>query len=417
MTGGILGWAIPALVVFGSAAVIAFAVAWAVRASRRSPRARAAAERARTDAGAALVRLDDEIGELDIDVALSGAMYGGDAPATLRRAKMNAEHVRDRAFADYSVLDDPALVPAERQRRARDILARLSKTLADLDRARTEHGAWLAQHRTAADQISAARQRLTEAREQIGDPAALVAALQQRFDASEWQDAADAAARSRSALADAAAHLDRAEQGAADPTVNALPDISAAERALRDAQTAAARLDLECRQLTEASDSLADEFAGARAAIRAASALRDQVEPDAASRLGAAIADAVSALDALEPGAARQPMHTVDRIARLRDRLDLAIGDARSAQQRLRGARTALPGTLASAAAAVSRAEGAAATAGADARARLAAAQRELVDARRRTDPVEALDAARRAMRHAEDAQALADYDRLGGPG
>lgn len=415
--GTVLGWAIPALVVFGSAAAIVVVVGWTVRASRRSPRARAAADQARTDAGAALVRLDDEIGELDIDVALSGSMYGGDAPPGLRRAKMNAQHVRDRAFADYSALDDPALAPAERRRRARDILARLSKTLAELDRARAEHGAWTAQHRTAADQISTARQRLTEAREQIGDPAALVAALQQRFDAAEWQDAADAAARTRAALADAAAHLDRAEQGAADPTVNALPDLAAAERALRVAQTSAARLDRECRQLTEASDSLADEFTVARSAIRAASALREHVEPDAAARLGAAIADAAAALDALEPGAVRQPMHTVDRIARVRDRLDLAIGDARSAQQRLRAARTALPGTLASAAAAVSRAEGAAATAGADARTRLAAAQRELTDARRRADPVEALDAARRAMRQAEDAQALADYDRLGRPG
>lgn len=410
----VLGWAIPALVVFGGTAVLAFAIGWAVRAARRSPRARASAEQARTDAGAALVRLDDEIGELDIDVSLAGAMYGGDAPPTLRRAKMGAQHVRDQAFADYSALDDPALAPADRRRRARDILTRLQRALADLDRARTEHGAWVERHRAAGDQIAAARSRLDDARREIGDPDALVASLQQRFDPAEWNDAAVAAASARAALADADAHLTEAGAAAADPTRNALPDLAAAERSLRDAQSAASRLDQSHRQLTEASEAVTAEFAAARTAVRQASDLRAQVDPDVAMRLGVAVAEASAALDALEPSAARLPLHTVDRIAKVRDRLDLAIGDARTAQQRLRGARTALPGTLATAIAAVTRAEASASGAGADARARLAAAQRELADARRATDPVEALDAARRAMRHAEDSQALAAYDRMG---
>ncbi|WP_249934623.1 hypothetical protein [Microbacterium ulmi] len=51
----------------------------------------------------------------------------------------------------------------------------------------------------------------------------------------------------------------------------------------------------------------------------------------------------------------------------------------------------------------------------ADARVRLVSAQRELAIARQAQDPVDALDAARRAIRHAEDAKALADYARLGG--
>ncbi|MBN9172680.1 MAG: hypothetical protein J0I70_00810, partial [Microbacterium sp.] len=50
---------------------------------------------------------------------------------------------------------------------------------------------------------------------------------------------------------------------------------------------------------------------------------------------------------------------------------------------------------------------------GAAPRVRLAAAQDELAAARQAADPVEALDAARRAMRHAEDAQALAAYARM----
>ena len=48
----------------------------------------------------------------------------------------------------------------------------------------------------------------------------------------------------------------------------------------------------------------------------------------------------------------------------------------------------------------------------ASARLRLLTAQRELAEARQAPDPVSALDAARRAMREAEDAKALADYER-----
>ncbi|KHK96010.1 hypothetical protein LK09_16760 [Microbacterium mangrovi] len=410
----VLGWVIPAVVVFGGTAVLAMLIGWAVRASRRSPRARASADRARTDAGAALVRLDDELGDFDIDVTLAGSMYGGDAPPVLRHAKMSAQHVRDQAFGSFAELDDPALVPVERERRAKDVLARVTKALAELDAARAQYARWTAEHRSAGDEVAAVRARLTAVQRQLGDPGALVASLRGRFDPSECADAEAAAARTQAALAEASARLDTAERGAADPTRNALPDLAAAERALRDAQDAARRLDQSAERLTAASDSVAAQFADARSAVRQAAALREQLEPDAAVRLGTAIARASAELDAVEPDSARRPMHAVDRIARIRDGLDLATGDARSAQQRLRGAQTALPGTLATAAAAVSRAEGVAATAGADARARLALAQRALGDAQRGTDAMTALDAARRAIRHAEDAEALANYDRLG---
>src|SRR5690606_10181688 len=62
-------------------------------------------------------------------------------------------------------------------------------------------------------------------------------------------------------------------------------------------------------------------------------------------------------------------------------------------------------GAIAQAEAAIAHAH-----AGAGARSRLLSAQRELAAARQSDDPVEALDAARRALRDAVDAQTLADY-------
>jgi len=92
---------------------------------------------------------------------------------------------------------------------------------------------------------------------------------------------------------------------------------------------------------------------------------------------------------------------------------------ARTAQNRLDGARGALGGAIAIAEsqlrvarAAIDRGRGGV---GADARTRLAEAERQLVIARQEPDPVAALDAARRATSRASDAEALAMFDARGG--
>ncbi|WP_375386494.1 hypothetical protein [uncultured Microbacterium sp.] len=412
----ILGWVIPALVVFGVTAIALAVIAWAIRRSRRSPRARAAAEAVRADAGASLVRLDDAVDELELEVGLSGALYGGGAPTSLRRARMTAQHVRDDAFVEYRGISGSDMLPSDIRRVASRITTKTDAAFAAISRARAEHADWVAQNVSAADQIASARTRLAALRESMGDPSALVADLSSRFDEEEWREAARAA-RDATAEADAADELlAAATAAAADPSRSALADLAGAERSLRQAQANARALEETHRLVTQAAQALASEFDSARSALRHAILTREQLEPEGADRLGDEVRSIQDALSALETDAARRPTRTVDAIARLRDRLDLALGDARTAQQRLRGARTALPGTLAAARGAVARAEGAAAhgRSGADARVRLAAAQDELAAARRAQDPVEALDAARRAMRHAEDAQALADYDRLG---
>ncbi|MBN9171419.1 MAG: hypothetical protein J0I50_05955, partial [Microbacterium sp.] len=142
LLGAVLGWLVPVVVVFGVAAIAIAAIAWAIRAARRSPRARARAEAARTDAGSALVRLDDEVGELDLEVSLSGALYGGDAPPSLRRARRTAQHVRDRAFEEFQAISDETLAPSETERRARLIRARVDRALGIIAGARADHRQW-----------------------------------------------------------------------------------------------------------------------------------------------------------------------------------------------------------------------------------------------------------------------------------
>jgi DNA repair exonuclease SbcCD ATPase subunit len=416
--GAFLGWFVPAVVVFGVAAIALAVIAWAIRRARRSPRALGRAEEARIAAGSALVRLDDAVDELDLEVSLSDALYGGTAPAELRRARMTAGHARDRAFAEYADLTDAAPpAPAEAVRRANAVEARARDAVAAIERARDHYRDWLRTQASAPAHVEALRERADRLQATIGDPDALVAELVARYDEGEWRAPSDAADRTLHALRRAIAHLDAADAVRDDPTRTALPDLAEAERALRTAEEQARALEESHRLVTQAALALPGEFEAAREEIRTALASLPALPPDAGARLGAELRTAQDALDALEPLAERRPTETVARIARLHDRLDLAQGDARTAQERLRGARTALPGTLASARRALAHAEvsvGRPGT-GPNARVRLAAARDELARARQASDPVEALDIGRRALRHAEDAASLADYDHLPG--
>lgn len=411
------GWLIPSLVVFGVAVIGLVVLVWALRRARRSPRARAAAEQLRREAGATLVRLDDEVGELELEVGLSGALYGGGAPASLRRARLTGQHVRDAGFEEYRAISGSDVLPDDIRRVSTRIQRRATEALAAIAAARQEHAAWVRANVSAASQVDAARQRLVQLRASMGDPAALVAELSARFAEDEWRDASRAAHSALSEADQATRLLETAAAHAADPSVSALRELAAAERALRQAETDARILEESHRLVLQASQALPDEIASARAALRHASATREHLEPADAERLGDAIRAAEAELSRVETDAARRPTWAVDRIARLRDRLDLAIGDAHTAQQRLRGARTALPGTLAAARRAIAQAEAsvAHARAGVDARSRLLSAQDELAHARQADDPVAALDAARRAMRDAQDAKALADFDHRDG--
>jgi hypothetical protein len=410
----LLGWLVPAAVVFGVAAIAIVLLVWAVRRSRRSPRARAAAEQARLAAGAALVRLDDAVAELDLEVGLSGALYGGGAPVSLRRARLTGQHVRDESFDEYRRIGAPDAEPDDIRRSSGRIDRRSNEALRAIAAARAEHDAWVKANVSAASQIAGAQERLDRLREGMGDPAALVAELSSRFAEDEWRDASSAAHAALEEADEAARLLGEAAAHAADPSRSALADLGAAERALRQAEADARILEESHRLVMQAAQAVPGEIEAARTALRQAAVTREHLDPVDAERLGGELRALHAELDDIETDASRRPSLTVDRVARLRDRLDLALGDARTAQQRLRGARTALPGTLAAARSAIAQAEASVVhtRAGADARARLISSQRELAAARQAQDPVSALDAARRALRDAEDAKALADYAR-----
>ncbi len=148
---GILGWVIPAVVVFGVTAIAIAVIAWAIRSARRSPRARAAADALRAKAGGVLVQLDDAVDELDLEVGLSGALYGGGAPTSLRRARLTAQHVRDDSFDEYRAICEPDAAPADIRRVSARIERRSTEALAVIAAARAEHADWVRANVSARD--------------------------------------------------------------------------------------------------------------------------------------------------------------------------------------------------------------------------------------------------------------------------
>ena len=219
------------------------------------------------------------------------------------------------------------------------------------------------------------------------------------------------------ALADATAALDDAErrlarsEPAAEPLAVVADRLDRASRDLADIEG----VELE---LAAAQSDAAEEAASLDAELVAARAERDaQDDADSAGALGAAIG-AASAVMAARSEFAGDPFAERDRLRAARDRLEVARAAARNAQGRLDGARGALGGAIAIAEsqARVARAaiERGGPRVGADARTRLAEAERQLVIARQEPDPVAALDAARRAASRASDAEALAAFDTHG---
>ena len=114
---------VPSAVVFGTATALA---------DRAGPCGRCAGPAAapvparprrpqRATAGSALVALDDAVAELDLEVGLSGALYGGEDAATLRRARMSAQHARDQAFQEYRDISAPDVPPPVVRRTAERI--------------------------------------------------------------------------------------------------------------------------------------------------------------------------------------------------------------------------------------------------------------------------------------------------------
>lgn len=400
--------------------VVAGFIVWSViavarRAQRRPAEVEAQLRPLEVRAGSALVRLDDAIHDAADELGFALAQFGPDDARAYRAALDSARADAREAFALQQRLDD-GVHDTERQRREWTerilaLCARASETLAEQDRAfesrRRLEVAAPQQLARLGREIDAVRDRLARALEAapqggadpraVAEPAAAASAL------------LDAAA---SALDDATL---RRHTNELEPVGERLHE---AHRSIVRANGLVEAIDRATTERADATARLAEAVAAARAELDAARALRDEHEvPAQRDAVNAAIAELEqTAAQAAEHGGA-DPGAALDRLLRARARLDSAAASARNAEQRLTQARSALAGALRQAESHIAAASDVITAnrgrVGADARTRLAEANRQLDLARDEADPVAALDAARRASSRAQDADALARYDAM----
>ena len=413
-------WWLPSLLVFGVAAVALGGAVVGLRrlGSRRERRDLEQSRAAEVQAKSRIVQADDAVREAEREMAFVEAQFGAASAHELRATVDSARGWLREAFLLQQRLDDAESNSAAERRNwtariddlCRSALAAIGEADAALTaRRRAERG--------AGAELPALREQAARLDRRRAEASQTLDRLATRFDASALGAARSAARRAEAALTAATESLDEAERRvesrrpvedrlgvAGDRVAQAardLGEIEGFELELAAAQAAAA----------EEREAIEGELAAARQERDGAD------DPDAGARLGAAVGEA--SVVAARAALVGDPFADRDRLRAARDRLEVARAAARTAQNRLDGARGALGGAIAIAEsqlrvarAAIDRGRGGV---GADARTRLAEAERQLVIARQEPDPVAALDAARRATSRASDAEALAMFDVRGG--
>lgn len=412
-------WWLPSLIVFGTAAL---AVVLGLRALRSRQRkqgidpvsTRAALEQS---AGVELVRADDLLRSAEDEVEFARAQFGDRAAADLASTVAAAREQLREAFQLHQQLHDAVPDSEAQRRRWSQRIVELCNAISESVSAQTAQlDSRRAVERSAPDQLAELEQGVSATRARIADADATLDRLSETYAPSTYAGIESAPTVATEALAAAESTLatarDRitASESAGEVLESAAKHLQTARHALDSVSRTASGLD-------SASSELATVVAQTRRSVNDATAKRDAASlPESADEISRAL-DVVTATIALVTDR-RQLPDPLARLDELRDsvsRLDAALAVARSQQQRIDNAREALRGALFSARSHLDVARGFVednrGRVGADARTRLAEAERQLALAEAADDPVEALDTARRVSRLAQDADALARYD------
>jgi chromosome segregation ATPase len=402
----------------GGTVVVAFAaltVAGVVLLTRRARRTAKAPLPGRTDAGVALVRADDAVRAAADDLAFAVAQFGEDRTRDFARALEAARADLDKAFALQNRLDDAEPEGENRRKgwaksiraladRARETVQAEAARFADLRR----------NEASAPETLKLIRAQLSAVEARTPAAAKVLAELRKSYVETAVAPVADNIDAAEKAVAAARTAADEADAAIATSRVTAVSDaLETAQRRGREAATLLDAIEHRRDELAAAVAEIATLAAEQQKALEQARALRDAPpDPDSSAAVNDAIAALESELAAVGGAGRRDPVAELDRLVDADDALDVAVSAARNQQRRLDGARGALAGALVSARAQISSVEDFIDSrgGGAGSRTKLAEAKRELVIAENESDPVAALDAARRAQNRARDADDLARY-------
>lgn len=405
--------------------ITGIAAALALAASRRRGKSRAAAAQAAhelTDlerrAGSALVRLDDAIKTSEQEVGFATAQYGEAAAAPFAQALEQARAQLAQAFAIRQQLDDD--VPDTNEQRAAwstQNLQLVEQATGDLD-AQTEAFAKLRDlERQATTLLPQLRQHLESVRTRLAASQTSIAQLQRTYDTTETAEIAGNATQAESLLSFAATQIDEAQASLDAQRSSAAGALQTAQQSIDQAASLLDGVDKASTEVAHAAAQLPAALADLRSDIAAAQSVPAEAHsPALASSLSAAqqaVTDAQAVLD----GALRRPRAALTTLLAADAALTSAraAADARTVQ--LAQLRARLERQLPEAQAWIDSARDFITTrrgaVGAQARTRLADAERSIDQARALadTDPTSAVAAAEQARARANEALQLAQRD------
>ena len=365
-----------------------------------------------------LVRVDDALKNADDELGYAVAQFGEDRTKAFETVLVNAKATLAEAFGLQQKLDDATQDSQTQQREwnariihlcetAQTALAQHEREFAELRQREQNAPAKLARVRDLLDGVN---RRVTEARRTL-------TTLATTYTGGAIASIADNIDRAKAELNQARDATTLAEERIADSGGTAGDAIRSATEHTHRASQLLAAIETLHTELGTASRAVTNLQEATRQNLSEARALRD-APPDAdfSSAVASAIETVEAALAAKEP--LSDPLASLEILRAANVELDASMAGARNQQRRLEGARTALVGALVGARSQLvatrdyitTRRSGV----GAEARTRIAEAERLLTVAENETDPVAALDTARSSATYSRDADALARYDLLG---
>ena len=377
----------------------------------------------RTRSNILLVRADEAVTAGENELGFAQAQFGEPRTAEFAAAVADARGRLAEAFRLQQALDDSVPESAQKKREwTLQIAALCESAIAGVRNQDRDFSALRSVEADSPARIAALQARVLAARSRLAPAADTLARLSSAYAPVLLEGAATTVETATLELDSAAESLDDAEGRLSPSGVNTVTGLlEDAEGALRRATVALDRVDGVDARLDAATSALDTLVASSSDDLAEARAERDDApDPETGAAIIRAIADveaARSAATAPTPSAGANPVAALDALSSAVAGLDTALATARNQTQRLEHARTALVGTLVSADSQIAALRGLVAgggrRVGAGARTRLAESERQLMLARAEADPVDALDAARRAVTLARDGDALARYDAM----
>ncbi|WP_432149032.1 TPM domain-containing protein [Streptomyces sp. bgisy029] len=381
-----------------------------------------------------LVDTDDAVRTSEEELGFATAQFGEEAAKPFTKAVARAKDELTRSFRLRQQLDDAFPEDdATRRRMLEEILSRCAAADEGLDAVAEDFDRLRALERDAPEALATLETTFATLTGRVSGAEATVAGMRERYGDGAAAPVAGAVEQAKDRLAFATSALDQARQavGTADHS-RAAVYIRAAEGAVRQAGTLIDAVDRRAAELAEAAGKLPAALTETETDLADARGLLEGTAPATSTAdLRGRIARAEAVLTDVREATAAGPYDPVDALRRVEEAdaaLDEALAGAREREEGGRRARSLLDQALLTARSAIAAAADYITTSrgavGAEARTRLAEAQRRHEQARQLTDgdPQAALAEAQQADALARQALSLAEQDVRGfqgpsGPG